>query len=207
MPDAEVRDAATILLIRDAATRPAVLIGHRGAGAVFLPNRPVFPGGATEPLDAAVPLADAGALPAPLRPHAATAIRELAEETGLLLGRPGAFAAPTGWEAFADAGLVPSAAGLVPILRAITPPGRPRRFDARIFMADAARVHGGAHAPLAGDGELARLAWVPLDAAAALPIPFVTSLALAEARARLPDFDAPARIPLWDGAARTVRLT
>ena len=196
-PDVPVRDAATLILVRDPANAPAVLMGTRGADAVFLPSRRVFPGGATDAGDAALPLP----------PFAATAIRELWEETGLILGRPGAFAPPPGWTAFAATGHRPDADGLLPVFRAITPPGRPRRYDARFFLADAARIAGGPDAPLGGDGELSDLAWVPLDAAAAQPLPFVTAVALAEARARLPDLATGRRraVPVMDGTARTVR--
>ena len=112
-------------------------MGQRGAGAVFMPSKYVFPGGAVDAGDAEVPLA------APLSDHSAAllagsvpsahalavaAIRELFEETGLTLGRSGAWPLPPeGWHGFAARGLVPDASGLRLIFRAITPPGRPRR--------------------------------------------------------------------------------
>jgi 8-oxo-dGTP pyrophosphatase MutT (NUDIX family) len=202
-PEAErpIRDAATIILVRDAATAPRVLMGQRGARAAFMPSKFVFPGGAVDPADLSVPLAgplagdcharlsrlSGGAAPEAL---AAAAIRELWEEAGLLLGRPGAWppdAAPADWAGFAAAERLPAADALTFVFRAITPPGRTRRFDARFFLADA---DSGA---LAGDAddfsgahdELSNLAWLPLSQAARLDLPFVTAVVLAEVAARL----------------------
>ena len=108
-----------------------------------MPNKFVFPGGAVDRADGAVPLA----APLPALCHrrlaeeapdglqhalAAAAIRELGEETGLILGRPGSWASPppADWETFAATGHIPDASALRFVFRAITPPGRPRRVDA-----------------------------------------------------------------------------
>ena len=81
-------------------------MGQRGSAAAFMPSKFVFPGGAVDAGDAKVPLACdlhpvcAGRLEAPGGPAPATlaaaAIRELWEETGLFLGRPGAASLPDG---------------------------------------------------------------------------------------------------------------
>ena len=148
MTDTPIRDAATIILVRDAATAPRVLMGQRGAAAAFMPNRFVFPGGAVDAGDAAIPLArppakacldrladDSPRVAPPAL--AAAAIRELWEETGLILGAQGAWPdAPPDWQGFATTGHRPDAACLSFVFRAVTPPGRPRRFDARFFLAD-----------------------------------------------------------------------
>jgi len=66
------------------------------------------------------------------------------------------------WQPFAAANLLPDPSGLYLIARAITPPGRVRRFDTRFFTADASsiahRVDGIIHA----DAELVELVWAEL---------------------------------------------
>ena len=51
-----IKDAATIILIRDRDTNPRILMGQRGSKAAFMPNKYVFPGGAIENADHDVPL-------------------------------------------------------------------------------------------------------------------------------------------------------
>ena len=186
-----VRDAATVVVLRPGADGPRVLMGQRGAKAAFMPSKFVFPGGAVDTGDAAIPLAE------PLAPgclsrlgprgpvFAAAAIRELWEETGLALGRPGTWpsAVPPDWAGFAARGLVPSAGGLSFVFRAITPPGRPRRFDARFFLVDAGRLVGDPEDFSAACEELAHLQWVPLETARSLDLPFITEVVLAEVAA------------------------
>ena len=58
-PD-RIRHAATVIIVdRDRAGGPAVLMGMRGAAAAFMPSKYVFPGGAVDPEDAATPCPDA----------------------------------------------------------------------------------------------------------------------------------------------------
>ncbi|MEZ5779266.1 MAG: NUDIX hydrolase [Paracoccaceae bacterium] len=193
-----IRDAATILLIRRDLDEPAVLMGQRGSGAIFMPNKYVFPGGAVDPDDATVPLAaplsDACAhrlcqMAAPGRAAAiaAAAVRELWEETGLILGRKGVWQTepPRDWRAFAAAGYLPSAASLRFVFRAITPSGRPRRFDARFFLADAAEIAGDLDDFSRASDELGHLHWVPLSAARQLNLPFITEVVLGEVAAEI----------------------
>ncbi len=209
-----IRHAATVILHRTTPAGPAVLMGQRGAGAAFMPSKFVFPGGAVDAADAGVPLdgplpercalrlaampgADAPA-PATL---AATAIRELWEETGLALARPGGWAdPPAAWSGFAAPGRRPSATSLRFVFRAITPPGRTRRFDARFFLADAAALAGDPDDfGLAAD-ELSHLRWVPLAEARRLDLPFVTEVVLAEVAHLLAGGDHAAGVPFFDNA-------
>ncbi len=210
-----IRDAATVVLIRDVDTdKPRVLLGQRGARAAFMPNMYVFPGGALDPEDLHVPLAEAGAEPCRSRLDLnarpgigpgllAAAIRELWEEAGQILGEPGTWpgAVPPSWQSFADTGHVPSADGLAFVFRAITPPGRTRRFDARFFVADAARLKTDPDDFSHAEDELANLQWIGLDEVREFDLPFVTQVALAEIAGRLPDLAAPDSVPFFDNGA------
>ena len=75
--------------------------------------------------------------------------------------------------------------------RAITPPYRNRRFDARFFMADAELIQGEVHERPQGSGELLRLHWVSLRDAEALELPGITRVVLAEVERRLREGYAP----------------
>ncbi|PPB80210.1 8-oxo-dGTP pyrophosphatase MutT (NUDIX family) [Albidovulum inexpectatum] len=218
-----IRNAATIILLRrDGAAGPRVLMGRRGASAAFMPSKYVFPGGAVDPCDAQVPLADPldpvcarrlawRAAGASANAIAAAAIRELWEETGLILGQPGTWPhpAPPGWRGFADTGHLPSAGALRFVFRAITPPGRPRRFDARFFLADADHVAGNVDDFSRACDELSALAWVPLARARDLDLPFITEVVLAEIRAHLSRETQPGSVPFFDNSdaeSRFIRI-
>lgn len=173
------KDAATLMLVDRSGPIPKVLVGKRHANVVFMPGQFVFPGGSVDKTDNRIPVAaqlspDLAANlakgspktpPSRARSLAIAAIREACEETGLCLGRRSARAGaplPGPWKAFSDANLLPDPSGLFLIARAITPPGRVRRFDTRFFTADASaiahRVEGVVHA----DAELVELVWVEL---------------------------------------------
>ncbi|WP_297771074.1 NUDIX hydrolase [uncultured Roseovarius sp.] len=204
-----IRDAATVIVLRDEA-RPHVLMGQRGAQAAFMPNKFVFPGGAVDAGDADIPLARP--LPAlcaeRLREDsdrdlshalAAAAVRELWEETGLALGQPGAWpgAVPDDWQGFAARGLLPRADPLQFVFRAITPPGRPRRFDARFFLVHAEALDGDPDDFSDACEELSHLQWVPLADARKFDLPFITEVVLAEVTARAHDRTPPASVPFF----------
>lgn len=190
--DPPIRDAATMILLRRGPTGASVLMGMRGATAVFMPSKYVFPGGAVDPGDATAPLARPLAQPHRdrimaeprngLAPDpdaiAAAALRELAEETGLLLGGPAGPRNP--WRGYAETGIGPDAGALSYVFRAITPPGRPRRFDAYFFLADAGTIAGDPDDFSRACDELSHLHWVPLGEARALNLPFITEVVLAE---------------------------
>jgi len=181
-PADRIRDAATVILWRRGAAGAEVLVGTRGARAAFMPRKVVFPGGAVDPGDAAVRPAAlppgpclrrlAAAPRAPVAPTAllAAALRETREETGLVLGRAGDGAGA--WR--------PDASALRFVFRAITPPGRPRRFDARFFLVPATAVQGDPEDLSGACGELADLHWAPLDRVRDLDLPFITEVVLGE---------------------------
>ena len=213
-----IRDAATIVLVRDAGgAEPKVLMGQRGAGAAFMPNKFVFPGGALDPDDAQVRL-DGELDPAMRRKLAAMpvtetvpapeamvagAIRELWEEAGLMLGRAGAWDGPLpeDWRAFAEAGLRPAPDALRYIFRAITPPGRPRRFDARFFLADAAAIDADLDDFGRACDELSHMHWIEIAEARRLDLPFITEVVLAEAEEVLRR-GLPESVPFFDNSGR-----
>lgn len=208
MTDIPIRDAATIIVVRDPADHPSVLMGQRGRAAVFMPGKYVFPGGAVDDADRHIQLAsDLDGLcarrlagPGAVAPAslAVAAIRELWEETGQILGQKGDWAAPPApWADFAATGHRPVAAPLRYVFRAITPPGRPRRFDARFFTLDAANLASDPDDFSAASDELSHLHWVPVAEARKLDLPFITTVALAEIAARLPHLDAPDRVPFF----------
>ncbi|MEP1425411.1 MAG: NUDIX hydrolase [Paracoccaceae bacterium] len=204
--DAPIRDAATVILVRDASSAPKVLMGQRGARAAFMPDKYVFPGGAVDGGDGDIALAGAlgemcharlwvdGSAASP-DALATAAIRELWEETGQSLGVPGAWSdAPKAWTSFAALDLRPDASALRFFFRAVTPPGRPRRFDARFFLADAEALSSDPDDFAQAEAELSHVHWVALDRARDLNLPFITRVVLGELESHLPRMDAPDRV-------------
>jgi 8-oxo-dGTP pyrophosphatase MutT (NUDIX family) len=200
-PDLEPRDAATLMLIDRVGPAPKVLLGRRHNGHTFMPGKFVFPGGRIEPLDQAMSAVSelhpdteeklrvrvaAGA--AEPRAFALAAIRETAEETGLLLGvkREQAPATPGDiWTEFAKAHVHPDLGRVHFIARAITPPRRPRRFDTRFFTVDATEVAHRIEGVVGPDSELVELVWTPIEKAAHLDMPTITGIVLEELLARV----------------------
>lgn len=205
-----IRNAATVIVLRDRDTDPHILMGQRGAKAAFMPNKFVFPGGAVDKQDAEIKAVSS--LPSrclerisedadPTLAHALAiaAIRELWEETGLVLGARGVWhgTPPDDWTTFAATGHVPDAAPLEFVFRALTPPGRPRRFDARFFLVDAARIASDLDDFSAASDELSHLQWVSLANARAFDMPFITEVVLSEIQARIADPTPPSGIPFF----------
>ena len=206
-PDGEVpiRDAATVILVRDAGDDAHVLMGQRGKTAAFMPEKFVFPGGALDRADADVEVKGLNpTCEARLGQHthgaaahtfAAAAIRELWEETGQCLAERRDWQPAKGWEPFAARGFAPDAAPLRYFFRALTPPGRPRRFDARFFLADAAALATDPDDFSDAEDELSHLHWVSMNEVRKLDLPFITRLVLAELDKHLPRIDAPDAVP------------
>lgn len=206
-----IRNAATIVLIRRDGEAPRVLMGQRGKKAAFMPSKFVFPGGAIDDQDhhaqAQRPLREpvrekleVRADPALAPALAMTAIREVWEETGLAIAtdQGGAPAKPLSeWDSFYAAGHRPDASGLDFVFRAITPPGRPRRFDARFFLADLSSVATDPDDFSRAEDELSHLSWLTLTEARALDLPFITEVVLAEVEARLKTPDRVRPIPFF----------
>jgi 8-oxo-dGTP pyrophosphatase MutT (NUDIX family) len=189
------KDAATMIVVDRSGPTPLVLLGKRHARQAFMPGRFVFPGGGVDAADRSMPVA------APLhtdveaklmqraehpsaefaRALALAAVRETYEETGLMLGTQSVFAAPAEpgpWAAFAARGIQPDLSGVHFIARAITPPGFPRRFDARFFAIDASAIAHRQDGVVHADAELVELAWMPIREARRLPMPVITEMVL-----------------------------
>lgn len=201
-PDSEPRDAATIMLIDRAGPQPKVLLGRRHAGHKFMPGKFVFPGGRIEAQDrnmqaatelhpdTLAKLLERVAEPSAelARGFALAAVREMAEETGLLLGIKHADAPKTpaeDWAPFAEAKIYPDLAQMHFIARAITPPRRPRRFDTRFFTADATLIAHKIEGVVGAETELVELVWIPIEEATRLDMPTITGVVLEELAARV----------------------
>lgn len=118
------KPAATLVLLRPGRRGTEVLLTRRNRQLRFGGDIHVFPGGRMDPEDA---------------DHAAAAVRETREETGIEV----------------------DPAGLLPLTRWVTPPGLPSRYDARFF---AAFVPAGTDVTVSSD-EVADWRWLTPDAA------------------------------------------
>ena len=155
----EPRPAATVVLLRDDDGEMQVLLLKRHRSSGFVPGAYVFPGGRIDDADADARLADGVAIPR--RGHVPAhywfgAVREVLEETGVLLARDAAGE----WvsDAVSDERmeqwrlkLMSGAAALVDVVTEeqlqivlddvvyfahwITPLAEPRRYDTRFFAA------------------------------------------------------------------------
>jgi 8-oxo-dGTP pyrophosphatase MutT (NUDIX family) len=195
-PSPRPKDAATLILLRRDAAQPRVLLGKRSGAHAFMPDKYVFPGGRVDPQDGRAPSLtelhpkseaklQIGCRRRP-RAFALTAIRETFEETGLIVGKPGDIGGPRpeGWEAYYDLGAAPCLEKFWFFGRAVTPPYRPKRYDARFFFGFAEDLLIDERPPQDG-AELSDLQWVTLKDAIALDLPSVTRFMLGEIDARL----------------------
>ena len=139
--------AATVVVLRETMLGPEVLLTHRPSTMAFAAGMHVFPGGRVDAADAAPGLAARSAADGATAVHIA-AVRELWEESGILLANSAAVAPDL--EAARQALVAGSTTFgelaealdlrlrtdlLAPLSRWVTPPGYPRRFDAHFFAA------------------------------------------------------------------------
>ncbi len=188
------RDAATLIIIRTDGGHgaPQVLMGKRHEAHKFMPNKFVFPGGRVDPGDCRLKTADdlhprvaeklmtrMRGTPSMARARglALAAVRETFEETGLVIGKAPGRPENTrseAWRAFHRSGYSPALGGLRFFARAITPPGRPRRFDTRFFVTEAEHVANiDAPATIETD-ELLDPYWFTIEETRDLDLPWIT---------------------------------
>ncbi|HTP77377.1 MAG TPA: hypothetical protein VMJ73_10400 [Rhizomicrobium sp.] len=204
------KDAATLVLVKREGGEPRILMGQRHGNMAFMANKYVFPGGRLDPGDMRIPVASElkphvaaraghGSTPARARGLALAAIRETFEETGILLGERSAKVPRTrapAWKKYFAHKVMPRLDTLEMIARAVTPPNRTRRFDARFFMADASLiVH---ELEEAENEELLTPSWLTLAEARALDLPSITRTVLDEVEARMSEGADPSRpVPFY----------
>jgi 8-oxo-dGTP pyrophosphatase MutT (NUDIX family) len=203
------KDAATLVLVRRDADAPRILMGCRNAGMAFMANKYVFPGGRMDPGDQRIPVAHdlrpsvmalvaKGITTARARGLALAAVRETFEETGILVGERAQTprTRSPAWVKFFAHGIAPRLDGLTLIARAITPPNRTRRFDARFFMTEASAI--GHTLDATAHEELLKPAWLTLEEARALDLAPITRRVLDEVELRLDDgLDAGRPVPFF----------
>lgn len=170
-PPAPLRDAATLLLVRNSpADGWDVLMTRRSAQASFVPGGYVFPGGGLEAQDGqdGLPVLARPAMPAAERQAAIAAVRETFEEMGLLLavhadGRPATQAdvdaldrrAPL-WPQLLARGLQLDLRGVWLLAHWTADPCVPKRFAVPFFIALAPQ----GQIPVADESEQFEPVWV-----------------------------------------------
>jgi 8-oxo-dGTP pyrophosphatase MutT (NUDIX family) len=138
----EARPAATVIIIRDTADGPEILMLKRSGRAGFFPNAWVFPGGRVDPADHTAPARGAAlGISKGDCAFAVAAIRETFEEAGVWLGdgeptREFRDALNNRTETLRDRpGLTADLSRLALWAWWITPEVEPKRYDTRFFVA------------------------------------------------------------------------
>ncbi len=205
----KIRNAATVIVVRNKHKSPSVLMGQRGVNAAFMPSKFVFPGGAVDDQDLSIDIKKSINEVCKNRllkenengswsGLVAAAIRELFEETGQIIGVEEEWSeVPSNWEEFAKTGYVPDASNMSFVFRAITPPGRPRRFDARFFLIQAEELRTNLDDFSMASDELSHLQWIPMKDTKNFDLPFITQVVLAEITDNLTKSGPPARVPFF----------
>ncbi len=216
----EIKNAATIVIVRKQNNKHKILMGQRGKDAVFMPNKFVFPGGAHENNDRLVPfsqsLIDKDITLLSMKSYisqseslAATAIRELWEETGLKIADSYNWndLKINGWEDFYENNIAPNASKLNFFFRAITPVGRPRRFDARFFICFAQDLSCNLDDFSNASSELRHLQWIELEKTQDFDLPIITRIVLKEVQDIILNGANKKGIPFYDEGSSSSNFT
>jgi len=213
-PPLRPRNAATIILIDGNPGNFRILMGQRNKALKFMPGALVFPGGAVDRADGNIPSIDeldeltakriynnlrARPTARAARALALACARELAEETGLLLGNKySRLPSHKDWHFFKDRGIAPAISPLRLLARATTPPGAPRRFDTWFFTAPAKAIGYTPQGGFSPSGELENLRWLTPQEAISANTQEITRVILVELINRLkvdpklsPQYPAP----------------
>ncbi len=223
-PNMPPKDAATLIILDGDGPDAKMLMGRRHMKHKFMPGLFVFPGGRVDPSDGST-LSASELHPVvedkifntlrkrPTRRRARAlglaCLRETYEEAGLLLGEKtgNPFEAKhPDWQAFSNLGITPTLDPLRLIARAITPPGRTRRFDAWFFATKASHIAHRLPEGTGPSGELEDLHWLSIDEAKNLELPVITVTVLDELKRRLthdPQLQPATKLPFFHLKGKT----
>jgi 8-oxo-dGTP pyrophosphatase MutT (NUDIX family) len=148
----EIRQAASLIGVRDGSDGPEVLVIERTLDHRFLPGYVAFPGGAVDPADSSLAERWFGDAKEASR---AAAVRELVEEVGLAVTSEAIVGANRDRLLTRIHDAPPPIARLPEVARWIAPEQVPVRFDARYY---AARMDDAAD-PMADGVEAAKAWW------------------------------------------------
>lgn len=198
------KESSSLIILRRNGNALKVLMGQRGAKAVF-GGAYVFPGGKVDrsdrhaqPVDRLDPrtIQSIARTEETAQAFGMAAVRETFEETGLILADKGDVGPSNdaSWSAFAEMGIAPTLSKLTYVGHAITPAQNPKRFNARFFMAWADEFDG----DLGGSGELGNLDWLPVEEALRMPTVDVTQYMLNRMLTlQSQDFSLPDKFPFF----------
>ncbi|MBC6403897.1 MAG: NUDIX domain-containing protein [Hyphomonadaceae bacterium] len=198
------RIASTIVLTCGDPKYPKILMGLRADRHDFVPSVYVFPGGGVDRADSYAPclgnlstrtkrILEAAYSSQKAQAVVLAAIRETREETGLMLGRVSDWKKNIRndtWNEFRQARVTPDLSGIEVFGRAVTPPGRHRRYDTWFFI-----KHLGADTlPVSDSVELLNVGWFDLEEIDSLKTHRATDVMLAVLRNYLEYDILPPRI-------------
>lgn len=215
------RYASTLIVLDDDGTTSKknlkVLMGRRHRRHKFMPGLYVFPGGRVDPTDGDLHSLDeldsrisrriysnlgSRATHRRVRALGLACLRETYEETGVLVGVGSrASRAPdidTATLVYGSHSVVPTLSPLRLVARAITPPGRPRRFDTWFFATWSSHISKKLRSR--PSDELEGVRWLTIESALKLELPLITRTILEELRERLvsdPKLSPTKRVPFF----------